>query len=214
MKLIRRSSFTLLEILISLALTSVVMGFAFTTIRRIVSWSLMSKPIKEEVLTRGAMEQQLLRLFSLVPFVDHKEPRFYTKLDARGQQTLRCTIDQGIDSDHDFSGIVQAELFVDDHHQLILEIHGKEQKTREDILMEDVEKIYFKFLYPSDNKICSALPEKESKSPPMVFTLFVEKMREELDQDVTECYTFYPSYHIPKRGIPMYHLYPDKEKQK
>lgn len=206
MKRLRCRSFTLLEILVSLSLASLLMGFALTTITRVVKWSLQSGPIKEEILNRGALEQHLMGLFSKIPFEDNKEPRFFTKLDSQGRQTLRFTIDHGIDADHDFSGLIQAEIFVDSLHTLKLVIYGKREKKRTETLMQDVEKIRFKFFYPAENKVLTELSEKQAQSPPMIFTLVMEMQSLDSHLHPIESYTFYPSYHIAKRGIPMYHL--------
>lgn len=128
MKLLKRNFFTLIEVLISLSLFGLMVGFIFANIRSTTHLAKKVDRAKAYVLAKKDGYERLLQVFLQVE-----------EGSINFDKELSFAFENGLDQERIFSGIVQAKIFLDNQN-VVLRIVSPEDmdKIREEILFKDV----------------------------------------------------------------------------
>ncbi len=185
--------FFLLEILIGLALVSILLTCLFTAMTKGAALESRLDDARSISLQRQHFQTKLHDLF-LSPSL------LYTKklADDQRKESLILMFDHGIDPDPQFSGSVIGRIYLDEKNNLSLALwpsESKSQSWRKEILLSNVQEFQFSFLGKIDKhvkkKINSELGwhEKWIKSREDVPSM----IRLRVKQKETTCsYAFFP----------------------
>jgi len=155
----QHASFTLLEVMISLALLGVLLTFLLTFFRQTLTTKNDTGTLKEKVMR---LELVQLRLGNLFDHFSKENNCFVANLphtDAIGS-ALFIHCDHGIEADPSFSGVIHSMLFKTRDHRICLCSWSKNQKAKVDTLANGVKELSFEFfngkqwqtLWPKDKK--------------------------------------------------------------
>lgn len=198
-RLIRKSPFTLLEVLISFALLGCILWLLFSQFRSSSILSVKAEKMKKEALLREHTYERLSTLFAKVEaseqyFFDEGQSSFYTDEVSENDtpSSLFFATKHPIDPDPSFSGYVVGSLFLDDDHHLTLELHPLKQESSEKIRIEklipnvkELRFTFYKYQKESDDYENKASTLKQidvsdrldrtSKELPFAMTLTLER---------------------------------------
>lgn len=145
---VRKSPFTLLEVLISFSLLAFILGLIFTHFRSTSILNTKTEKVKSLALTREHLYERLSILFSKIEssekfFIEEGTSGFYTEETSKSlsPKELYFGIKHSIDKEIAFSSYVLGKLFVDEHKTLTLELRPFKK--------EDSHKIRIEKLLPS-----------------------------------------------------------------
>ncbi len=149
----KKHHITLIEVMISLFLTSIILTVLFGYFVQITKIEKKLEVAKADVFQKQHIQIRLSNIFSnasLKKFSD--EQYFFTEKEKNEKTSLYFAFDNGIDPDPKFSGIVVGKLFIDDEKNLKLKIWGTDNKeileniVRDETLFKNIKKIEFRFL--------------------------------------------------------------------
>jgi type II secretory pathway component PulJ len=183
---VKKSSLTLLEVVISLALASFILYFIFNTHVRVSTLNVKLEKAKERVLMTKYVQQRLLQVFDAVipsKFDKKNEPStFYTETHHESDGIAIVLFhDAGIDPDPQFCGLLKAEIFLRRNKELCLVTTSAARDLREEILLGGVSQVTFQFFDQEGNSFSSW--DKENKELPTIveLTLLLEKESTQFD---------------------------------
>src|SRR5690349_5103702 len=140
----QRYNFTLLEIMISLALLGMLLAFLFTFFRQTLNTKHETVALKEKVLKIEFVELRLKELFERFSTEDQSFIATLPHADAVGQ-ALFIYCDHGIDPHPDFSGRIHSMLFKTRDQRLCLCTFSQKQEAKMDTLLSGVKELSFAF---------------------------------------------------------------------
>ncbi len=194
----RRRSFTLLEVVIALSLTSIALFFLFGYYHQLTVVSLEAEKIQERFSARQRLQTRLMQVFSDFPTGDKQEGFLYTDTTSEGLNlSLIFAFNHGIDSDPLLCGQVKAMLFLARDKKLKLRILPLEGKTeeREEILIEQIDSIAFSFFDLRIDDWKSEWNKDAAAFPSMLKVILTEKTGDK-KEDVSYAF-FLPSSQLP-----------------
>ena len=179
----KKQALSLLEVVIALALTSVVLLFLFSYFREITVADVEMQKVQEKLFARERVQLRLMQIFSNLTS-DEKTSFFYTETapEAFGVR-LVFTFENGIDEDEMLSGNVKGVLQLAKNRTLelrTLPLEGKEV-GRSELLMEHVKNFSFK-IFDLEKKIWQdAWPEERQASPAMIKIILEKEEKEKVE---------------------------------
>ena len=176
-RIVRKSPFTLLEVLISFSLLAIILGILFSHFRSSSILSAKTEKVKTMSLAREHVYERLSQIFSKIEssekfFVDESVGSFFTEeiSDNEKPKELNFGIKHSIDKEIEFSSYILGKLFVDKDNMLTLELrpYKKEDsnKVRIEKMLPSVKNIAFTFYKikkenAEDDKSTSSLDDFE-----------------------------------------------------
>lgn len=135
-------SLTLLEIVIGFALTGILLSFLFSNFRHVTSLDCKIEKARRTVHSRSITQLRLSQLFEKL--VNGKEEKnFYIDSHPMSDhKALYFTINNGIDHNQKFCGILKAALYVDQKKRLCLSLISNKEERKE-ILLQSVHSVLF-----------------------------------------------------------------------
>jgi len=168
----------LLEILIGLALLSLLLTFLFTSLSKSAQFETKIESARSVLLERQRLQARLQDLF-----LSLRDSSLYTKrFPKEKKESVVAIFDQGIDPDPAFSGSIVGRIYIDEEKNLSLAIWplekaGKKRPWRKEILLSNVEDFEFLFLgkntgpaiHPVNAQFAwyDTWPEERLDTPPM-----------------------------------------------
>lgn len=152
----RKRSFILLEILISLALLSILISFLFTSMAQGIKAEVSLSSARKNLLARQRTQSRLQDLFlSITPI--HLPPLYTKTFPQEKKDSLIVYFDNGIDPDPLFSGPVLGRIYLDEKNHLALTLwpidtKGQIRPWRKEILLDHVSHFQFQFLGQKQQK--------------------------------------------------------------
>jgi hypothetical protein len=149
MKVLKRASFTLLEVLISLTLTTIILGVLLSAYFQAESLSRDGERLQREIQPKRALSARLDEIFIDLEPPKQNEQFFFTPVEGE----LLFSYHNGANLDPSFSGEVLGRLFVDDKGHLVMLTwpprklwpEGGFPPFRREVLLEEIETIAFRF---------------------------------------------------------------------
>jgi len=160
----KRYAFSLLELMISLTLATLVLGFVFSSLYQNAHLKTKLEKGSQVAMERAEIKQRLSHIFGSIS----KEGKgaFYKGKN----QSLHFRFDNGIDPDRKFCKIVSGSLEVKGGN-FILKVLG-DQTERESILCSNVNAVEYEFLYSDGEKMLSKDTwGKKAETLPLFFKL-------------------------------------------
>lgn len=155
---IRRNYFSLLEVLISIALTSILLSTLLWFYRDVVFMGKRMDDTTKDLFQLRYVERRFSDI--LYNTVHHntadRDFAFYTEKNSNGSLSLVVTYDNGVSDNKDFSNHVLGKLYLDDNKRFCLATWPSFKKTNvkdqyeivKEVLLEDVESIEYLFYIP------------------------------------------------------------------
>lgn len=144
MKHIKKHSFTLLEVLVSLSLLSFLLFFFFGHLKTSVKVKNRLAQAQKITYKRSYFQQRIGDLLSKIePALlkeDIKKNAFFVD-DIDGFQEVHFVFDAGIDPEIEFSDVLRGKIYLNKKQQLLLEISSRSENNpqiREEILFDHV----------------------------------------------------------------------------
>lgn len=158
----KKSSFSLLEILISISIAGILFGVLFSKFREFASLRKEIKQVEMECLERQHCEIRLYSLFGLLPInEDENSSSLYTK-----QKNLCFKIHQPIDADPAFIGILDCLIeFQADIGHLCLTLKNSSGLERQEILGKKILHCKMRFFSAKEGVWLEEWPEKTPELP-------------------------------------------------
>lgn len=155
----RKRYMTLLETLIAFTLLSILLVFAFGFFRELSGLTRLTNQEQKQSFQKRYVESRLAFIFERVVNENEDKKRdffFYThppQRDAFLGTSLILTYDNGVRRDPSFSGDILGRLYVNPEFQLRLatwplKVDDPHVKMQEEVLLENVADIKFKFYSP------------------------------------------------------------------
>lgn len=175
---LRKRSFILLEILISLSLLAILLSFLFNAMAEQIKAEVRVSDARKILLARQQLQSRLQDLFlSITPA---HFPPIYTKIFPNQKKaSLILYFDNGIDPDPAFSGPILGRVYIDEENNLALglwplEKEKKNRPWRKEILLSHVTDFSFQFLGQKQKK------EDKAITPTLAWHKFWPKKRMEI----------------------------------
>ncbi len=146
----KKRPFTLIELMIGLALSAILLGFLFHFYTTLSTAHIDLAKNKEGVLSKQRVQLRLNQVLSLA-----SEP-FYVKEGA-----LIFKYDNGIDPHPQFCGPLTGMLYVNEKKQLSLVTWSKEKEPRKEVLFPNVSSYAMSFFDPIEKKTWTSHWEKK-----------------------------------------------------
>lgn len=167
---IKKRTFTLLEALIAIALTSLILVSVMSLFREISQASRVSEGLQQETFRLRYLENRLSQIFpKTVGFTNKKDVYFFTSSNPPG---LFLSYDNGGSKQKELSNTVLGRFFLDpQHNRFYLAtwpsperwIPGALPPIKLEVLMEDVHEVNWSFFVPPDKnwkpKLAGAAPQ-------------------------------------------------------
>lgn len=168
--MIRKRSLSLIEVVIALALTSLLLSVLFQGYRQLPIAQKKAQAISSKILSLKKVDQTLSSLFSnVIPQVNDDKPTLYTVMIPESHfPALFLTYFGEIDPDPDFSELVQGALFVSRDHELCFTTWGKGEKSRTDLLLTGISSLSFSFFEPRWKQWTENWPLHHPAFPPLI----------------------------------------------
>lgn len=159
----RRQQLTLIEVLISLALTMLLLSTLTYFYQDIMKMNVEYEKLRKEGFQFTYVENRLSNILpkAVSPTDKKKDFAFFTSGDANGflkmgQPSLIFAFDSGVEVDKNFANHVVGRLFVNKDNQLILATWPspkrwesiKQPPMKKEILMDQVDSLHFEFYVP------------------------------------------------------------------
>ncbi len=175
----KKRPFFLLEILVGLALISMLFVLLFSALRQNLSWNEKIEPVRRRLLERQICSARLQDFFLSV-----RKGSLYTwEQPDEAASRLIAVIDHGLDPDPLFSGPVLAQIYLDGDRTLKLALWPLHTKTKQkpwrtETLMTDVEGIRWSFLHR--NLIEKQSVAKGSQEEPLLIRFYIQQEKQSL----------------------------------
>lgn len=141
----KKQSFTLLEVMIGMALVSILLVLLFSNFSSSSIAAIKTKAAEHSVHQRLCLQARLMQVFDHLDF-EIKNKSFYT---APHQEALGMALYfqfyQEIDHDPQFIGTLKGVLFINVNKQLCLQIQSESGAIRKEIFLNDQKELSFRF---------------------------------------------------------------------
>lgn len=206
-KFIRRSALTLIEVLISLALTSLLLTFLLSTYAQVIQMKNQTVHLRQEASSLRAVQHRLAQVFYRLNTKDkeRKKPIFYTKeADSPLVQgtSLIFSYDNGVVLNPLFSHHLIGRLYLDQENRLCLaswpqplkQWEGQLPPMKHEVLMEGVLSLNFRFFFPWEMTDLAEGQERSAIAPtwplelentPVVLSLLIKVRREKEEKELS-----------------------------
>lgn len=176
MKYLKKNSFTLLEMLIGMALASIVLTLLFSTFRYSSIATSTTRVTQNCVHQRLCTQTRFSQIFDHLEFEIKKKP-FYTgpHPDAIGD-ALYFKFYQGIDHDPQFIGTLTGALYINQKKQLCLESQSERGAIRKEIYLNNVKDLSFQLFDPHQATWETSWNQELSYSPAFIKLKLMEKV--------------------------------------
>jgi prepilin-type N-terminal cleavage/methylation domain-containing protein len=178
----KKRNFTLIEVMISLALLALLLGFLFTYFRQTLMTKNKAGVLKEKVMR---IELFQVRLGALFDRFSNESDCFVTNQphgDAVGSALL-LYCDHGIDPNPSFSGLIHSMLFKTRDHTVCLCSWSKQHKAKVDVLLKGVKELSFEFFNGKQWRTTWPKDKKDEAFPKMIKISVLMQGEEEQRQD-------------------------------
>lgn len=172
----KRHPFTLLEIIIAIALASILLTFLFSTLRQTAIANSKIKTVQSVVHQRLCLQLRLSALFDVLEF-ERKKVEFYTAPHAESLgDALYFSYKQQVDADPQFIGTLNAVLFLKHpQKQLCLDTFSTTGTARREIFLENLKELSFQFLDAQKGRWESHWAKEADFSPALLKLIVTEK---------------------------------------
>lgn len=159
MKILKRSCFTLLEVLISLSLTTIILGVLLSAYFQAESLSRDGARLQREIQPKRALAVRLEEIFTALEAPKQNEQFFFTPVNGE----LLFSYHHGANLDPSFSGEVLGRLFLDDKGHLVMLTwpprklwpEGGFPSFRREVVLEEIENVSFRFFATAQGTIAA-----------------------------------------------------------
>ncbi|HSX04500.1 MAG TPA: prepilin-type N-terminal cleavage/methylation domain-containing protein [Rhabdochlamydiaceae bacterium] len=184
MKLTRRA-FTLLEMVIGIALASILLMVLFSSLRQTAVASSKMKTAQKIVHQRLCMQLRLSSLFDALQF-ERKKVVFYTGQHPESiSDALYFSYKQEVDADPDYIGTLNAAIFLKyPEKQLCLQTYSVSGGSRREIFLEELKDLSFQFLDAQKGKWESHWSKGADFSPALLKIAVTEKNKNLLKDSI------------------------------
>lgn len=164
MKLLKKHSFTLLEVMIALSLAAIFFSALMTCYYNAAKQKQWIQKLKQRTLPIELIRQKLMHLFSKT--AGYSLPVFYsgTHADAKGICLLFSYFEE-VDPDPSLCGERMNMLYLSQENELCLVTWGPSGHGRKEVLLPKVRTLSFSFFNP-DSRDWQPLWETKEKFPP------------------------------------------------
>lgn len=169
----RKRSLTLLEVIIALVLAAILLSTLFTFYRNLFVTRSQIQTSKNISLQRVLTQERLTQIFGklLSEVEEEKGVIFYTAGHNKALSLiLYFAYDNGIDPDPQYCGTVKALLYLSLEKKLTL----LTLPAREEILLEDVDSLFFAFFDIKEKSWQNSWVSEAGKLPAMIKLLINE----------------------------------------
>lgn len=175
-----RRPFTLLEVVIGIALASILIAVLFSTFQRTSLSNLKIKSIQRTVHERMCLQLRLTSIFDKLEF-ERKKIQFYTASHAAAyDQALYFSYKQEVDSDPSYIGVLNAALFLKQpEKKLCLETYSTTGIVRTELFFEDLKTVSFQFLNAQKGTWESSWPKEADFSPALIKVIVTQKEKKD-----------------------------------
>ena len=179
-------AFTLLEVMIALALASMLMLFLFDMYREVAVQKIAAEKLEEKQFAEQKVQMRLTEIFSKASL---REDELF---NVRGKDIF-FTFHNGVDADSRFSGEVKG-LLSHSKERLELRIRPLDGSgERMELLMENVKAVTYEFFDKEKERAWTPHWDNESLSIPAMIKLKITKK----DEKETEFAFFLPPANLP-----------------
>jgi type II secretory pathway pseudopilin PulG len=168
----KHTNFTLLEVIMSLVLVGILLGFLFSFFKNTLIAKSKSATLKEKVFQLDLFQMRLKALFDEFSKDKHCFATSLSHADAIGP-ALILFCDQGIDPDPAFSGSIHSMLFKSRNQQLCLCSWSKNNTPRIETLIDNIADLSIEFFSGTQWQATWALDEEDIPFPPMIKIAFL-----------------------------------------
>lgn len=188
---------TLLEVMIATVLSAVIMGALFMYFKQSALLNIKIQVAKQETLRRKNIHEHLMKIVSSIAPSEEVALPIYTK-DLEGISGSVCvfSFDNGVDFDPRFNGVLQAALYLNSNHELVLSFYNQEDQERHLILYENLGYFRPSFFDMEKKKWFEHWPLSKTGVPGIVQFSIAEKKGDEIDFSfpvpVEQCEIPYP----------------------
>lgn len=180
----RKRPITLMEILIAMALMSVLFSALFYGYKQLSLKRLAIQKSKQQVLVKSLLFAKLTQIFAKVSLQKEDEEKKEEWVFTSTENGLIFTYDNGIDPDPNFRGDLRAMIHLNPHKELTLVNWSKQKEARREVLLEMVDDCAFEFFDLESKQWISSWEKDDAALPPMVrliinqqpFTFFLPKV--------------------------------------
>ncbi len=149
MKIKKRQSLTLLEVMIALSLAAVILSSLMTFYHQVSKKRIAAQELKRTILPIELMRQRLIHLFAGAAAAEMPSFKTGNHPSAVGE-VLLFSYDNGVDLNPLFCGDVKGMLYVNPRHQLCLVSWAPNGEARQEIFLENVGQFSFSFFDAED----------------------------------------------------------------
>lgn len=171
---IRRYPFTLLELIIGMALAAIVVSFLFSSFRYSSIGHSRIKMTQKAVHERLCFQTRLTQVFDQLQFENKKKEIYLASHPESHNDALYFSFHQEIDQDPHFIGVLDAVLFINFEKQLCLLSISPDGTSRRDVFFDNIESISFQF-FDSQNTKWQPKWKKELPHAPTFLALIIKE---------------------------------------
>ncbi len=172
----KKRPFTLLELMVGIALASLLLIFLFSTLKQSTFANSKMKVAQKLVHQRLCTQLRLTSVFDALEF-ERQKIGFYTASHAESlSDVLYFSYHQEVDADPNFIGVLEAMLFLKHpEKKLCLYTTGANGSMRKEVLLENLKTISFLFLDTQKGEWKSDWSKEADFAPGLVKLLITEK---------------------------------------
>ncbi len=159
--------FTLLEVVIAIALLGVMLSALFGCFQQTLKKNIVARELKQKVLQIELLNSRLQQLFAHLA-AGKEGALWLQEYTGAKNNALFVTYSQTIDRDPLFLGALTGVLYLDAKGQLVIETKGKKEAKRIEILLDQVGALRWELFDPVQGKWNAEWPKKKAKSPAMI----------------------------------------------
>lgn len=160
-----RRAFSLIEILVGLALTAIVISFCLGYLRQLTTTNLKAKALKREVVVREIAFLKLSRIFSEI---DHTTYPMRTQPDPNAKKDAFFFSFEQAQPDLKLSQFLNAKLYLNRRNEIRLEMTGASGVQQDELLLDKVSDLSFSFFCPEEKCWLSEWPLKKEGTPSLI----------------------------------------------
>ncbi|MES2122803.1 MAG: hypothetical protein V4492_08530 [Chlamydiota bacterium] len=163
----RSYRFTLLEVVIAIALLGVILSALFGCFQQTLKKNIVARELKQKVLQIELLNSRLQQLFAHLE--SGKDAALWLQeYSGAKNEALFVTYSQTIDRDPLFLGALTGVLYLDAKGQLVIETKGKKEAKRTEVLLDGVGSLRWDLFDPVQGKWSAEWPKKKAKTPAMI----------------------------------------------
>lgn len=163
----KKYSFTLLEVVIAVALLGVMLSALFSCFQQTIKKNIVAREVKQRVLQTELLDQRLKNIFSRLD-TGRGAAIWLDEHSGAKNQALFVAFAQQTDRDPLFLGPLQGVVYADGKGHLVVETEGKKESKRSEVLMEQIAALRFELFDAEQGKWSTQWPKKKAKTPAMI----------------------------------------------